>query len=484
MNRSRRRAIQALMAAGVVAGTGCASHTPNRDRKVVVIGGGPAGLCAGYELLKAGFDVTVFEASPIPGGRIRTLRSPFADGLYTEAGALFLGSSTVEAYVAELGLETLPIDISWVFTQPFYYRGQLVPQLPDGQTHWPVTLPESEQGQTRFGLWRSYRFGPLGALANALEPGNFPFPSLAQYDKLSLADFFRSQGASEAAVELMGMGYFEGVGDGIESFSALSTIVETADRVHYRGEQPGFRLKGGNDQLPKAFAQHLGNRVHYNSPVRSISQSADAVTLVVDGPSGQTEVRADFAVCAAPFAVLKDLDFPAGVSQRRRAAFAELGITSISRVFMQFKEQFWQAAGRSPGAVTDLPIGSIMPATAGQPGVRGVLETFIGGPKARAIQGLADADAIEMVLDNVEKVHPEARAYFEHAQVWHWDKQPWVRGCQAYFKPGQMQALFPYISEPEGRIYFAGDHIGGIPGYTQSALRSAQQATAQLVAAA
>lgn len=483
MNRSRRRAIQALLAAGVAAGTGCATYAPNRDRKVVVIGGGPAGLCAGYELLKAGFDVTVFEANAIPGGRIRTLRSPFSDGLYAEAGAIFLGSSTVEAYVSELELEPAPIDISWVFSQPFYYRDQLVPQLPDGKTQWPAALHESEQGLTRFGLFRRYRYGPLSALANTLKAENFPFPSMAKYDQVSLADFFREQGASEAAVDLMGLGYFEGVGDGIESFSALSTIVETADRVHYRGEKPGFQLKGGNDALPKAFAQRLGDRIQYNSPVQSIAQDGDSVTLVVDSPSGQTEVKADYAVCAAPFVVLKDLAFPAGVSHRRRAAFAELGITSISRVYLQFREQFWKATGRSPGAVTDLPIGSIMPATNGQSGVRAVLESFIGGPKARAIQGLSDSDAIETVLDNVEKVHPEAREYFEHGITWHWDKQPWIKGCQAYFKPGQMQALYPYITKPEGRIHFAGDHIGGIPGYTQSALRSAQQAAAQIIAA-
>jgi monoamine oxidase len=31
--------------------------------------------------------VTILEARPEPGGRIRTLREPFAEGLYAEAGA-------------------------------------------------------------------------------------------------------------------------------------------------------------------------------------------------------------------------------------------------------------------------------------------------------------------------------------------------------------------------------------------------------------
>jgi monoamine oxidase len=46
-----------------------------------------AGLVAGYELSKLGHDVTLLEARTRPGGRVHTLREPFADGLNAEAGA-------------------------------------------------------------------------------------------------------------------------------------------------------------------------------------------------------------------------------------------------------------------------------------------------------------------------------------------------------------------------------------------------------------
>lgn len=46
-----------------------------------------AGLVAAYELSKLGHDVTVLEARTRPGGRVHTLREPFSDGLYAEAGA-------------------------------------------------------------------------------------------------------------------------------------------------------------------------------------------------------------------------------------------------------------------------------------------------------------------------------------------------------------------------------------------------------------
>jgi monoamine oxidase len=56
-------------------------------KKILIIGAGMAGLCAGYELSAQGHDVTILEARMRPGGRVHTLREPFSDGLYAEAGA-------------------------------------------------------------------------------------------------------------------------------------------------------------------------------------------------------------------------------------------------------------------------------------------------------------------------------------------------------------------------------------------------------------
>ncbi|GAA2922949.1 hypothetical protein GCM10020221_18810 [Streptomyces thioluteus] len=90
---------------------------------VIVVGAGLAGLGAGYELIKQGTRVTVLEASDRPGGRTRTLRAPFSDGLYSEAGAMTVTNQcdyTVR-YLREMGLETEPSDL--VDTDFSYYHG-------------------------------------------------------------------------------------------------------------------------------------------------------------------------------------------------------------------------------------------------------------------------------------------------------------------------------------------------------------------------
>lgn len=56
-------------------------------KRVVILGAGLAGMVAAVELIGNGHDVTLLEARARAGGRVQTLRKPFADGLYAEAGA-------------------------------------------------------------------------------------------------------------------------------------------------------------------------------------------------------------------------------------------------------------------------------------------------------------------------------------------------------------------------------------------------------------
>ena len=90
---SRRRFLEglssvggsALLLAGMSAlGFGIASAqaappvlTGGGGKKIVVLGAGVAGMTAGYELSKAGYDVTILEARSFAGGRCQTARKGF-----------------------------------------------------------------------------------------------------------------------------------------------------------------------------------------------------------------------------------------------------------------------------------------------------------------------------------------------------------------------------------------------------------------------
>jgi monoamine oxidase len=79
-------------------------------KKVLVVGAGLAGLSAAFELVRAGHDVTVLEAQMRAGGRVQTLRAPFSEGLYAEAGAGRIPDNhhlTLQ-YIEEFGLQLAP----------------------------------------------------------------------------------------------------------------------------------------------------------------------------------------------------------------------------------------------------------------------------------------------------------------------------------------------------------------------------------------
>ncbi len=79
-------------------------------KRVIVVGAGLAGLSAAYELTQAGHDVTILEAQMRPGGRVLTLREPFSDGLYAEAGAARIPDNhdLTLKYVRQFGLTLDP----------------------------------------------------------------------------------------------------------------------------------------------------------------------------------------------------------------------------------------------------------------------------------------------------------------------------------------------------------------------------------------
>jgi cation diffusion facilitator CzcD-associated flavoprotein CzcO len=65
-----RRAFLTLLA---MAGAGAAAQPIARasGKRVVVFGGGLSGLATAWNLMNHGYDVRVFEAQDIPGGRVR-----------------------------------------------------------------------------------------------------------------------------------------------------------------------------------------------------------------------------------------------------------------------------------------------------------------------------------------------------------------------------------------------------------------------------
>src|SRR5258705_3699539 len=127
-------------------------------KKVIVVGAGLAGLSAAYELTQAGHDVTILEAQTRPGGRACSIRQPFSDNLYAEAGATGIAETNdlTLKYARLFGLQLDSWDHSPELQDILYIRGRLVRRSLGVEPDLPFDLPPDEKKLGRAGLFKKY----------------------------------------------------------------------------------------------------------------------------------------------------------------------------------------------------------------------------------------------------------------------------------------------------------------------------------------
>jgi len=467
-------------AAAALAGAACGGGANGAAATVIVAGAGLAGLAAAHELVRMGHPVTVLEARDRPGGRVLTLRDGFDGGLHVEAGAIFVLESHAHAvgYARELGVALVPAGgHARGGGARCFIRGRSVRMQPGKPVRWPVQLSPAEAGLTAVALRARYLGPVLDALGDPSHPA-WPSAGALGYDAMSLAALLRMRGASPGAVEVMRLGYLDEWGDGVERCSALSLLRDLAQQ---RGGGAVFRVDGGTDRLPRAFAARLGDRVRYGTAVTEIHHAADGVRVGFRGPRGGGTLSADYLVCAIPFPLLRRVRVAPPFSPGKRRAVDGLRTTSVARVYLQLRERRWPAGEAVP---TDLPVMHLGDATAGQPGPRAVLEAFVTGPNARRLAALEPGARVAFAREQAARVHPGIGEVFERGASYCWDADPWARGDYAWFAPGELGAFLPHLARPEGRVHFAGDHTSSLPGWMQGALASGRRAAEAVHAAA
>jgi monoamine oxidase len=448
-----------------------------RPKKILVLGAGLAGLCAAAELTGAGQDVTLLEARSRPGGRVWTLRQPFTPGLYAEAGATFFPTHHTFTlhYVRkfQLGLRPVPRNAA---STAYVLRGRrLAPPL-DPATAGPLELSPEERRSGLPGLARRYLGPLLGRLGN--RPRTVPCSAeLRDLDTLSMAEALRQQGASPGAIELLGMGGMDLVGDGPETVSALFYL---RDVLEDRLNPARCVIAGGNDQLPAAFARLLGRRILYEQRIESLAQHSWGVDVVAAFREERRVFSADYVVCTLPGPVLAALDVRPAFSADRARILRELASTSVTRVYLQARSRFWDTGAGLAQALTDLDLMTCRDASFACPGPHGILEACLAGAHARAAAALDVTERLRRALAGMESLFPGIGADFEKGTSVCWDQEPFSRGAYAWFRPGQLTSLQPALLAPEGRIHFAGEHTSPWPGWVQGALYSGYRAALEI----
>lgn len=454
--------------------------TASRPKKVIVVGAGLAGLAAAWELAQLGHDVTVLEARSRPGGRVHTLRSPFSDGLYAEAGAISYSDAFrhMVRYVKAFGLSAAPLGPRG--KPVFHLRGRRFALAPGEKPDWPYKLAPGEQGLGLGQLIVKYfsTAEKLGDVSDMGDPAWRP-DAFQEWDRLTLADWLTKQGASSEAIDLLSDGVWWG--HGWRELSAFHRLV--SDVGLFLLGQKSYVIQGGTDLLAQAFAKTLRERILYGAPLVAVEQGAGGVRAVFEQGGARQELSADRLVCTVPAPVARKIAFAPALPEATRRILDSLEYAPVTRIYLQSRKRFWADRGEAGSASTDLPIDLVSEhpfVRSEDAGPRAVLECHMKGEHALSAGRLDEPARLAFALAEIEKVHPGFRGHYEAGASYAWHTDPWAGGGYPWWKPGQMTAWVPELAKAEGRLHFAGEHTSWLSRTLEGALESGNRAAREV----
>jgi monoamine oxidase len=446
-----------------------------RDADVCVIGAGYAGLTAARRLAQGGASVVVVEARDRVGGRVWTRF--MEDGAALDLGGTWLGPGQDAAYglAKELAVTTYPTynegDAVFVDRQGavIRFRGT-VPKL------HPLALISLGQGMFRLDAmarslsleepWasrhaRSWDTRTIGAWIDAQVPGG----TAKQLLRAAVRGLLT---ADPSEISLLHLLYL------VRSAGGLNSLLSV------EGGYQQDRISGGAQAIADGMARDLGDAVRLASPVRSIEQDGDGVTVRADGVA----VRARFAIMTAPPALATRIRYEPALPRDHAQLLERMPAGAIIKIMTVYDEAFWRRDGMSGLSMAmDSPIEMSLDASpeGDQPGV---LASFAFGPYARLLTRMPEDARRALVLRALSARFGERAAaptlYEEHD----WEAEEWTRGCSlAHLGTGVLTQYGRVLRQPTGRIHWAGTETATVShGAIDGAIRSGERAASEVLA--
>jgi len=441
--------------------------------RVVVVGAGLAGLTAAVDLAAAGAEVKVLEARDRVGGRMRGI--PMSTGVVADGGAAYLGVQHTEllAMIREYGLDVVSTgmagDSTFLVADRRTTKASRVPPLDAVALGDLFDRLEDLVAQVRPDApWQSPQAGRLDRLSAAQWLADeVKHPDARTFFPLFIGEMMA---ADPAAISVLHMAFYLRSGGGIRYLNA------------FEGGAQQWRIDGGAHLLCEALADRLGERLRLRHPVSAIDQDADEVVVhyvsAVDGT--RSEYRADQDVVAIPPLLAQQIEFRPGLPGPR--ATAATGRGCAVKVHLSYPAPIWREQGLSGWSVS--AHGPLLSTVDDSPPDEsaGVLTGFVTGAAASVFSALSSDEQRDAAVAHTGRLFPQLPPPTQ-CSVTDWLAEEYTRGCYAaLFGPGDWLRLGPRLTEPHGRVHWAGTETSlEFFGLMEGAIRSGRRVAAELI---
>ena len=486
-----------------------------KGTKVVILGGGIAGLVAAYELRSLGYECTLLEARERPGGRNWTVRGgdkvTFLDGTaqsctweqghYQNFGPARLPSihKTILGYCRKLGVE-LQVEVN--MSRSAYLQND---NANGGNPAVMRQVVNDTRGHVSELLAKSIHQGALDQ-------------DLSQVDRDRMLAFLRTYGSLDEAGKYNGCdraGYAKtaGAGDDTGVLSQPIDMHTLLDESFWQGmlfdesfdmQATMFQPVGGMDRIPYAFAKSLGDIVKYQAPVTEIRRTSKGVAVTYKQKGIAKTVEADYCICTMPLTLLRAT--PNDFSASYKKVIDECSYSSAYKIAWESR-RFWEQDYNIYGGLEFVTVGCspIWFPSAGMFSERGVLVSGYTDESNSPFGKLTMEEKFAESRKSIERLHPGHGKELEKPMYVSWGKidynqGSWIRsygpgqqrspGVRLTPQTGQAQSPgsartltnpgYETLIEPDGPIIFAGDHVSHIVAWQEGAALSALRAVQQV----
>jgi len=475
-----------------------------KGRTVAILGAGVAGLCAAYELDRAGYDVVILEASRRIGGRSLTLRRgdvlkethtpaqvcQFDEGLWLNVGPGRIPHhhTHVIDYCRKFGVALQPYIFTsranrvhtgnvgngrtWQMRQAVHdLQGHIAELLSKCVSTNGIDLPLSKTDIEKF----QDLLANFGGLTRSVQSGTV---SYSYKNQTGRAGFERSHGVGNRPLVPLNPVAL----DEILQSNLWNDFIFRDGEIQWQASL--MEPVGGMDHFVKAFAAQsltrqtgaIGGLVRFGCRVTAISVGDDKVNVTYQDGTSTRLLAADYCISTIPMPVFKELK--TNLPDQYMAAARNLPTEASGKVGWQ-AERFWETRDQIYGGIswTTDTIRQIWYPSSNFLARKGTLTgAYMYGKIAEAFNARPVEERLRIAREEGERLHEGFGKFVEHGIAIGWDRMEHFGFAWADETDPAFPAHAETLATPQGRFHQAGDQITFWSGWQEGAIISAWEA--------